>query len=211
MVVVLVILLLLGLGAGFWFMTKKSPSNKNSVTSVPTGSVVQEVPTTSPSRSLRDLLTAGVAQKCTFTAGEDDSNTGIMYISNGKIRGEYSTKIEGETQNLSMIVDGNTTYLWGGETEAGYKMTIDPSTTIKPEEKPSGLSFVDPDQNLNYNCTPWIVDASQFTLPSNIKFSDLSSMMKPATTGGVVDKCAACSFLTGDEKTQCLSALDCSN
>lgn len=213
LILVAIFALLLIAGGAFWFMTKKAPVNQTATTNSESSSeMTKVVPTTAPAKSLRSLLTAGIAQKCTFTSGtEGDSNSGTMYISNGKIRGEYSTKVEGETQNLSMIVDGNTTYLWGGETETGYKMTIDPSTTVKPGEKPRELSFVDPDQDLNYNCTPWIVDATQFTLPANIKFSDFSNMIKPAATGGAVDKCAACSFLTGDDKTQCLSSMGCSN
>ena len=75
----------------------------------------------------------------------------------------------------------------------------------------------DPDKVVEYKCSPWIVDASLFTPPSNVKFSDLSSMMKPptgaASTGaaqnGSFDMCATCNNLTGETKDQCLSAFKC--
>lgn len=210
--VVLLILLLLGLGAGFWFMKGKSPANQTSSGNPePTRSVAQEVPTSSPTRSLRDLLTAGVAQKCTFsTENSAGSGTGTFLISGGKVRGEVASTVEGKNVLMHMIVDGTTSYVWMGDETTGFKMTLDPQDKAAPSGAPKN-SGIDPDADLNYNCTPWVADSAQFVIPQNVKFSDFSSMIKPAVSGAAVDKCAACSYLSGDAKAQCLTTLGCSN
>ncbi len=59
------ILILILLGGGGWYLMKgqkKAPGQKVAQTS----EAVNE-PTTAPQMSLKELLTAGVPQKCTFT------------------------------------------------------------------------------------------------------------------------------------------------
>lgn len=62
LVVVVFLLILIGAGA-FFFMGKKNSSEPTNETAMkaPTSA---PVPTTSKLRSMRDLLTAGIAQKC---------------------------------------------------------------------------------------------------------------------------------------------------
>jgi hypothetical protein len=212
LLIVIIVLLLLVAGGAFFMLTKKPSSQLANSNPVPTSAGTQSVPTASAARSLRDLLTQGLPQKCTFSMeNTTGSGTGMIVISGGKVRGEITSTIDGQTTLTHMLVDGTTSYIWMGDNTTGFKMSIDPKTITPAPNQPKSAAF-DPDKSVNYNCTPWVPDASQFVLPANVTFSDLSKSVMIAPSGAAgpaTDKCAACSYLTGDAKTQCLSALGC--
>jgi hypothetical protein len=210
-ILIVVLLLLLVAGGAYWFFSKKPNSNQTSTSfPQPTSEVSQLVPTAAAPKTLKELLTSGFAQKCTFSINtENYSGTGTMYINSGKVRGDIDAKIADKTTISHMLVDGNTTYVWMGEETTGFKMTLNPEDKATASAATKNNGSIDPNQALDYNCSPWVVDANMFKLPTTVKFSDFSSMIKPKAPGATSDKCAACSYLTGEEKTQCLSALNC--
>src|ERR1035437_9338850 len=59
--------------------------------------------------SLKDLLSKGIAQSCTFSS---DASSGTVYVSSGKVRGDFGTTVDGNVTKSHMIVDGNTSYIW---------------------------------------------------------------------------------------------------
>src|SRR3989344_7159247 len=64
-------------------------------------------------RSLVELLAAGTAQKCTFDHSVDGStNEGRIYIGNGKMRGDFSSTVNGQTMMAHMISDGQEVNTW---------------------------------------------------------------------------------------------------
>ncbi len=203
---IVVALIVLGIGG---FMVLGNKSSKPATTNQPQAEAAS--PTPSSEFSLKELIAAGGSKKCTFTL-KDNTSSGTTFIGNGKMRGDFSVNT-GKTPIAShMIVDGTTAYIWTDNQAMGFKMDFSAMEKPAVSGTPS-QSNVDVNQKVNYNCSPWTVDASEFVLPKGIDFKDMSAMM-PKTTGSAggsptMDKCSACNSLTGDSKTQCLKALSC--
>ncbi len=211
--IIVAIALVLLLGGGAFMMMNKSASTDG------TGSNTSGFKSTTggsntASKSLKDLIMGGVAQKCTFSAS---GTTGESYVSGGKMRSDYSTTAGGNTVAGHMIVDGTTSYMWMDGQQTGYKMTYDVNEADVPEApEGQGQQGLDVNQMMDYTCTPWVANGSMFSPPADVTFTDFSAMMPSAGTGtapaagnAMPNACAACDSLSGESKTQCLTALNC--
>jgi hypothetical protein len=208
--IIIAIVILLLLIVGYFFMTKKGTSPLSSLTNTSTS--------TSP-KSLKDLIGAGSSQKCTFSSKVEDSETsGTVYVASGKMRGDFTSVVSGKTNASHMIVDGTTSYTWMDGEKTGYKMTFDVSQETQTTGTPvsdSTSGSPDIDQSYDYDCSGWAADSSVFVPPADVKFMSFDSILpssQPSGTGaasGSTSQCSYCDSLSGDSKTQCLSALNC--
>jgi len=193
----------------------KKPSNKDVTSTANQAVKTTENQQTTASTSLKDLIAKNLAETCTYS---NDAGSGTVYVNSGKVRGDFEVNVSGQIQKSHMIIDGNTSYVWMEGENTGYKMTFDPNqvqpttaeVTSAPQESFSA------DRVMNYDCKPWVVDSSLFTLPSDIKFTEFTvptGMMQVSgaspSAGSNSSQCAYCDSLTGDSKTQCLTALHC--
>jgi hypothetical protein len=180
-----------------------------------TGAPVGGSPVAQSPMSMKDLLAKGGSQKCTFanTAAGTESS-GVIYLASGRMRGDFTDKASGgQVVESHMIVDGQTTYIWGNQMPQGVKMSSD-ATTAQGGQTGSGF---DVDQALNYKCESWSANQGQFSLPSGITFMDLSAALPgvgatvpPGGTGGVSAQCAQCELIPdASGKAQCRAALSC--
>jgi len=197
--VLIAIAVLLVLGAGIFVIKNKSTQNSS-------GQVTEK--STSP-KTLKEIFGLGLAQKCTY-------GTGVVYVSDGKMRGDFKAPSESPSGGSHMIVVGNTSYIWMDGSKTGFKNTFDlnatspPSTSTEVEsQEPVNLS-----QPEDYVCENWVVDSSLFDLPSGISFTDINEIMpviptSEAGTSGTSSQCSYCDSLSGDQKSECLSALKC--
>ncbi len=206
-ITIVVVLLLLLLGGVALIM-----SNKNKGKMTPTTSTMEKTETTEKAspKSLKDLVTAGVPQKCTFKDESNMNTEGTSYISGGKVRGDFATTVEGKTSAGHMIFDGKTSYVWMDGTTSGFKMEVDPATMNSGD--PNNQQGLDFNKSLDYNCAVWIPDAKMFTPPTDVTFSSFSIPTANPSGGAMYDNksmCASCNSLDGDQKTQCLTALKC--
>jgi hypothetical protein len=163
--------------------------------------------------SLKDLMLKGIPQTCTY---KSDKSQGTLYMDGGKVRGDISTDVEvdGKTTESHIIIADKAIYMWSDGRNVGYKMVYDPNATPAPAgtKTTNASGALDPNTQMNYSCSAWIADSSKFTLPTNVTFSSLSIPSQTTgapTTGGNASQCSYCNNLTGDEKTQCLTALKC--
>lgn len=173
-------------------------------------------PVASEKKSLKDLFAAGISQKCTFSSNEGGANAqGTVYATSGKSRGDFSSVISGQTINSHMIVDGNTSYVWMDGQKQGFISTFDATASEITPGASGETGKVDVNQQADYQCDTWTPDNSMFQRPDGVEFVDMSALIAPSTmpgakgAGGNSAQCAACNSLTGDSKTQCLSALNC--
>lgn len=171
--------------------------------------------------TLKDLFTMTTSQTCTFANTDGTSATGTVYVSGGKVRGDFSTSASGEAQQaMHMIVKDQTSYLWGDALQGkGIKMAFAdmeaPADATKPSSQQS--TSLNTNQAVKYSCKPWVVDASVFELPSGVEFSDfgaaMQTQMKAAQEGAAMSNvsasCAQCAALSGDAQVQCKAALQC--
>src|SRR3989344_3830565 len=95
-VLAVVVLLLIGL-AGYFGYTKFMAGKTSDGSSE----------TSNGTKSLKDLLSSGVAQKCAFSSSDESgSSEGVTYVSSGKVRGDFTTTSSGKETNSHMISDG---------------------------------------------------------------------------------------------------------
>lgn len=208
---ILVVIVLLLITAGAYFGYTKFMAGK-----VPGGSTESA----SGAKSLKDLLSSGVAQKCTYsTTDESGTSEGTTYVSGGKVRADFTTVMSGKTTKSHMITDNKTSYVWTDGEKNGFKTTIseedakaDTSVSSDAEFSQSGASL---NEKVDYKCSGWVVDGSFFTPPSNVTFTDFSQLFAPTPApaqgagSSSSSQCSYCDSLAGEDKTQCLAALNC--
>lgn len=205
---VIAVIILLGLG-WFLFAGKNTKPQTQSTTTSSSPTVAQ-----SAAQNLLDLLAAGKTQKCDFSykAADGASTNGTVYITAAKMRGNITTTSkDNKVTKIYMIRDGNTSYVWG-DSFPGVKMTL---TADQLKTNSTTNQYFNTQQKTDYKCESWSVDNSMFTVPTNVKFTDVSALMPkasgvPSGAGtGVNTKCIACNYLSGTAKTECLALYSC--
>ncbi len=186
-------------------------------------------------RSWKSILADGKSVKCTYTQTvASGTQNGTMYIANGHMRGDImmSTASSGN-YTMHMLNDGQWNYTWGGPIgeSQGVKMKMMSETNVHTQA--NAQQGVDLNEQLDVNCSPWSEDSSEFVVPADIQFRDLSagtmmnvnvnSMMNTSTSGSAsanvnanvkvkakVD-CSVCNQAPeGMSRVQCMQALGCS-
>ncbi|MBC7836487.1 hypothetical protein H7X87_01770 [Acetobacteraceae bacterium] len=195
-------------GAGIWMYSGKTNSMETSI-----GDTNTQIQRT----SLKGLLADARPQKCTFTMSSANSNSsGTVYISNGKMRGDFVSNAAGHTQSSHMIVEGGASYMWSDEMAQGFKMSFDAMSNTSMNSQEQGT--VDPNADTDYSCNPWVADESVFAVPTNITFQDMSAIAPPGAAGasggtsvsGSAEQCAACDQASNEgTRAQCKAALQC--
>ncbi|MDP2704879.1 MAG: hypothetical protein U1D31_01910 [Patescibacteria group bacterium] len=136
--------------------------------------------------SMKDLIAANISQKCTVDESNDVSqSSGVVYVANGKLRGDFQSMASGMTVQSHMIADGEYSYVWTSATNQGFKMPVSAqeSAAVSDTSGTQGQQSVDYNQQLGYACEPWTADANTFSLPSGVTFTDMSTMMRDAQSG----------------------------
>lgn len=170
LIVVVVVLLL---ATGYYLM-------KGKTSGIPG---VGSTETSSGPKSLKELIAAGIAQKCTFSSTDESGSTeGTTYVAGGKMRGDFTNVISGKTTKSHMIVDGKTNYIWTDGEKTGFKVTVEDTSgagdTSVSQDTTQGS--MDLNEKADYKCSSWVTDSSQFTPPSNVQFTDFSQMFNPS-------------------------------
>jgi len=151
----------------------------------------QESQTTTPSseeqpaaskKSLRDLLSTGIAQKCTWSITNEDGSvsTGEIVFKDQKFRQQAKVQVEGSTVISTVVSDGNDIYIWNDDNKtAGIKMKVEATTTTETSDgQNSSSQNIDWDGQYDYNCTPATISESDLTAPADVKFTDMSDLQK---------------------------------
>ncbi len=162
-------------------------------------------------KSLKDLITAGQSVTCKFSDTASGSD-GVMYISSGKSRGDFSTTSQGQTMKAHTIADKDSSYMWTDNSATGYKTSL---SAAKPSGSPDKSQGMDPDKKMDYKCDPWSADATMFDLPKGVNFTEMGAMMvQPSasatgTQNSNAAQCAACDSAPAESRAQCRAALNC--
>lgn len=159
-IIIVVILLLLGIGAYLVL-----GNGKNSMM----GSAVNKI------TSAKDMLTASVSMHCEY---DENNMHSKVEIKNGAVRVDSTG--QSEEQNGSIILKGKKMWMWHGKEGYTYDIpdavdasgkTVDSQSTQKEDLMKSLEAYKDA-------CKPAVVSDSLFNPPSDVTFSDMSSMMK---------------------------------
>jgi hypothetical protein len=146
-----------------WFVTKdKGEASKETA---------GEAPKELSSGSFADLMARGGNTECEATAiHEEGSSTGTVKMSDGKLRGDFVAIVGGRTVSTSFVHRDGFVYTWSDLMPQGFKVKAEAA------EGTAGGQGIDPSTNVEYSCAPWTPDESEFELPSDITFIDVSAM-----------------------------------
>lgn len=220
LIIVIVVVLLLLTGA-FIFMKKSSSNPKTAQGQTAQGP---------QKKSLLDFFSMTGSLKCTF-ADKTANSSGTVYAAVGKMRGDFQSAVNGTTTQSHMVNDGSYVYIWTDGQKTGYKMSLasvksEASQAISkmqngPGPQQSSSQGMDMKKQSDYSCGPWAADNSLFTPPTDVTFTDYTSMMQGAMHGVTPpaqgmssqqksSECQQCNQVpAGAMRNQCLSALKC--
>lgn len=156
------------------------------------------------SGSMNELLSRGKAMKCDFTVSDKDyKQTSTIYVDGKNMRLDGVITMAGQPETKThMIADESYNYIWSEDkTGMGIKMkTGDVNANAGDSTAKAEDTKVDMNMKLDMDCGKWSPDATVFTPPSDVKFSDFSEMLNSLTGGNM---CGSCDFLEGKDKTEC--------
>jgi hypothetical protein len=214
-----VIVLLIALGGGYMMMNRNSEAPAATSENTSPAPEAQASVTTEKS-SLKNFMSMQGDRQCQFNDPET-GNSGTVFLNSGKMRGDFSSTVNGKVTASHMINDGKDAYIWMDDQTTGFK------TNLEAIEKMSGQTgvqqTVDINKQVDYKCTGWTPDPVKFAVPTEIKFQDMSKMMEDAmkrmpntspnasavSADDSKEACAACDNLEGESKDQCKRALKC--
>lgn len=191
---------------GFLFM------NQNKQPSQTTGTEQSQV---QGANSLRDLLSGNASQECNFKDNETGS-TGVVLVADNKMKGDFTTTVEGEASNSYVIVNNNVMYTWTADSDTGFKFTFDPEDVEEARQQVEQGAF-DLNREVDFTCKPWSPDQNVFTPPSDVTFQDFSDFTSGMPVPGTDTEeksvegadCNSCNYLSGEAKANCLDVLKC--
>ena len=128
--------------------------------------------------TLKEILVSDVAQECSFS--DASGVTGTVYSANGSMRGDFTSTVNGKAMTSHSIAEDTTSFVWTDGMNQGIKTTIN---GIAPSGNNDSPSSVNMNQKHDYICKSWIADDSKFSLPSEIKFSDVANSKRDAGSG----------------------------
>lgn len=176
--------------------------------------VVEE--TVAGANSIQDLVNLGKSIKCDLPTGsEGNAIAGTAYISNGRVRSDYTIEVASATSMSGhFILSEGVMYTWS-DTYKDQAIKIKVDEMQKPEFKNNaGANLGNFYDKMNYNCRSWTAEDSFFTPPADVNFKDFGEMMNSlfqqtgAGTKSMV--CAQCEKITDAKtKAQCRQSIGC--
>ncbi len=129
--------------------------------------------------TLKSLLSMGSSQVCTYSTTNTNkaSVTGTVYVSSGKMRGDFVSTRADMKVNGHMIVDNGYTYMWTHLSNPGFLRNVEVSQ-MEPSVTPTATNNQAPDlnQSVSYSCQGWteIILSLVFLLISHLHLFHLS-------------------------------------
>ena len=155
-------------GAGFFFLKPSAPAENADSQQVAQESNGKKIP-------FSEFIKQGGSYKCTVHQYVAETDTvGTTYISDGKVRGEYNTKVQGMSIDSTLIVRDGYTYTWTSMAPTmGYKVKVVESASSDTSAGMSGTYSYNANQIGDYECETWSGDVSKFELPSGVNFQEM--------------------------------------
>lgn len=176
-IVAIIVVLIVILG-GVWYVMNSgsaAPASPNPAQTTAAADALNNAsgtPSGQTAGTIGGLLSMGDVT-CTVDMTSASDGSGTVYVSGGKMAGDFSMTANGQTMSAHMINDGSFIYSWSDAAPQGVKMPVPAAGSTNTA--PSGQQNFDPSTPVNYSCQPWTVDASKFTPPSSVNFMTLPS------------------------------------
>lgn len=158
---------------GGYYLSHKAP------TTAPVEGSATTTPTTTDESafngSFSDLAKRSGSWKCTIDTSTTQSvSSGVAYVSNGKVRGDFTTSVANYGPIEShMIADGDTAYTWSSMMPQGIKMKIATTSTATAGSGATSGQGMNANTSYAYHCEAWTADPTIFIPPTTIVFKAL--------------------------------------
>ena len=127
------------------------------------------------SNTFRSIFTQSGNNACEYSGLDGSSQIdSVVYIADGKMRGEFRTMSGGVTKADLMVYDGGYLYAWQEGSATGKKTSIKSLADLPqaiPQDLTSGAIYGTSADNVGWDCHAWAKDAKLLTVPSYVKFS----------------------------------------
>lgn len=209
------IILCIAVVVGAYFILTPNSATPDKVANIENSMIKETAPDNAQQKkSLRDLLALTENQECSFT--DDQGNSGILYGSAGKVRGDFTATVNGTVTQSHMFSDNTNMYFWVDGQTMGFKGSVSSMTQAGTQ---TGNKSVDVNKQVEYECKPWSVNTDSLVVPEGITFTDFNVIMPQgsgtteAGQSAMPDtnsiQCAACDNLPAEAAAQCKQALGC--
>lgn len=125
--------------------------------------------------SLGGIFDEKGSYECDYDSlGQQSRTSNVVYIADGKMRGEFRTINTQGTQASIVVYDGSYLYVW---TEGQAKGTVSQPKTLKdlpgiiPEDVSSGRILGTSANNVSWMCHAWSKNSSMLAKPSYVVFN----------------------------------------
>jgi hypothetical protein len=181
--IVVTLAIVLVAGGGTVYTVKKVKQNKETKTAVDVNSDAQ-AEVSNNKKSLKDILALGQSQVCNMIQVVGDSvSDSTFYIADGKMRGDITTRTATSADVMShMIIDGEYMQAWTDKSKQGFKMKM-----TSQSQAQTNANTPDLNQELAYDCRPWMAEAGKFTPPSTITFTELNTNTSVTAPGANIN------------------------
>lgn len=130
--------------------------------------------------SIRDALSRSLSLECDFT--DEEGNKTKSYIKNGLMRADITSAKEGESG--SVVIKDKKIYFWNVRGE-GFAMAM-PEENSDDKTNNQANEVIKDVEKYKESCKTASVADSIFDIPSNIKFSDISEILKSTPNSATV-------------------------
>jgi hypothetical protein len=158
---------------GYYYWQTRDLAAPEVATPAPSEQVVADAKEeTAKPKTFEDYLKTG-SYKCTVTQDVGVAQTqGIVFIDNGKIRGDFDSTVQSVKVNTSLIAKEGYVYTWTSLAPIGFKTALVKGVAATSSASTSGTYGIDTKKIGSYDCVSWIVDLSKFVLPTSVTFKD---------------------------------------
>ncbi len=133
-----------------------------------------------PQQRIAQAMANGTAMTCVIT--KNDSSEKITLEIKGKKSRAYGASLSGNKGMGYILNDGKTAYIWSEPDKKGLKMDLENATTSGSQQyedfTKDEVWKKYQDNGYSYTCDDATFADSNFAVPKDVTFTDLSEMMK---------------------------------
>jgi len=167
--------LIIAILAIWYFTSTQKPASTAEQTATTTTSDTSKTGTAAGSNTFHSIFTQSGNHECTYAqlSGSSQANS-VVYIADGKMRGEFRTTSGGNPEANLMVYTGGYLYSWKEGASAGKKTSIKSIADLPsaiPQDLTGGAIFGISTDNVSWDCHNWNKDATLLTVPTYVTFS----------------------------------------
>ena len=164
-------------GGYFAFSGSKSDSEVAKTDAVEKTTAVTKTETAGKKMAFADFVKNDGTYKCTVSQNVSGVvSTGVVYMSGGMVSGLFNTKVQGMSIDSHFIMRDGYSYSWSSAAPTmGFKSKVNTTTGTTASGSNAGQYSFNSEQVGEYDCQPWTVDQTKFTIPTSVTFTDYST------------------------------------